>query len=162
LRESAHEGTIVEISSAALALAAALGGHFSRHAGAALLIDYGYFPSAPGPTLRALCRHRAVSELAAPGTADLSAHVDFAAFAEAARSGGAEVYGPVPQARLLTALGAVERAAALRQHTTPSQRQALDRGVERLLDPRAMGTLFKAVAVVSPGLPMPPGFDAGL
>ena len=161
-RERADEGAIVEISPAALALAAALGGHFSRHAGAALLIDYGYFPSAPGPTLRALCRHRAVSELAAPGIADLSAHVDFAAFAEAARSGGAEAYGPVPQARLLTALGAVERAAALRQRTTPSQQQALDRGVERLLDPGGMGTLFKAIAVVSPGLPAPPGFDAGL
>jgi NADH dehydrogenase [ubiquinone] 1 alpha subcomplex assembly factor 7 len=50
----------------------------------------------------------------------------------------------------------------LGEHTTPSQRQALDHGVERLLDPGGMGTLFKAVAVVSPGLPMPPGFDAGL
>ena len=162
LREGADEGAIVEISPAALGLAAAFGGHFSRHAGAALLIDYGYFPSAPGPTLRALCRHRAVSELAAPGTADLSAHVDFAAFAEAARSGGAEVYGPVPQARLLTALGAVERAAVLRQHATPSEQQTLDRGVERLLDPGGMDTLFKAVAVVSPGVPTPPGFDPGL
>ena len=157
-----RKGPSSRFAPAALALAAALGARFSRHAGAALLIDYGYFPSAPGPTLRALCRHRAVSELAAPGTADLSAHVDFAAFAEAARSGGAEAYGPVPQARLLTALGAVERAAALRERATPSQQQALDRGVERLLDPSGMGTLFKAIAVVSPGLPTPPGFDAGL
>jgi NADH dehydrogenase [ubiquinone] 1 alpha subcomplex assembly factor 7 len=162
LRERADEGTIVEICPAALSLAAALGAHFSRHAGAGLLIDYGYFPSAPGPTLRALCRHRAVSELAAPGTADLSAHVDFAAFAEAARAAGAEAYGPVPQGRLLAALGAAERATALRERATPSQQQALDRGVERLLDPGGMGTLFKAVAVVSPGLPTPPGFDAGL
>jgi NADH dehydrogenase [ubiquinone] 1 alpha subcomplex assembly factor 7 len=68
----------------------------------------------------------------------------------------------VPQARLLTALGAVERAAVLRQHATPSQQQTLDRGVERLLDPGGMGTLFKAVAVVSPELPTPPGFDPGL
>jgi NADH dehydrogenase [ubiquinone] 1 alpha subcomplex assembly factor 7 len=162
LRERADEGAIVEVCPSALALAAALGAHFSRRPGAALLIDYGYFPSAPGPTLRALRRHRAVSELAAPGTADLSAHVDFAAFTEAARSGGGDAYGPVPQARLLTALGAVERAAALHERATPSQQQALDRGVERLLDPGGMGTLFKAVAVVSPGLPTPPGFDAGL
>jgi SAM-dependent MidA family methyltransferase len=92
----------------------------------------------------------------------LSAHVDFSAFTEAARNGGGEAYGPVPQARLLAALGAVERAAALRERTTPSQQHALDRGVERLLDPGGMGTLFKAVAIVSPGLPPPPGFDARL
>jgi NADH dehydrogenase [ubiquinone] 1 alpha subcomplex assembly factor 7 len=159
VRDSAGEGAVVEICPAALALAAALGARFSRQAGAALFIDYGYFPSAPGPTLRALCRHRAVSELADPGTADLSAHVDFAAFAEAARSGGAETYGPVPQAQLLTELGAMERTAALRERATPSQQQALDRGIERLLDPSGMGTVFKAVAVVSPGLRAPPGFE---
>ena len=162
LRDSAEEGAVVEICPAALALAAALGARFSRNAGAALFIDYGYFPSAPGPTLRALCRHRPVSELADPGTADLSAHVDFAAFAEAARSGGAETYGPVPQVRLLTELGAMERTAALRERATPSQQQALDRGIERLLDPGGMGTVFKAVAVVSPGLPAPPGFETRL
>jgi NADH dehydrogenase [ubiquinone] 1 alpha subcomplex assembly factor 7 len=140
-------------------LATAIGARFSRHAGAALVIDYGHFPSAPGTTLRGLRRHRAVSELAAPGTADLSAHVDFAAFVEAARGGGGEAYGPVPQARLLAALGARDRAASLRERAAPSQQQALNRGVERLLDPDGMGTLFKAVALVSPGLPAPPGFD---
>jgi NADH dehydrogenase [ubiquinone] 1 alpha subcomplex assembly factor 7 len=159
VRDSAEEGAVVEVCPAALTLAAVLGARLSREAGAALFIDYGYFPSAPGPTLRALCGHRAVSELAAPGTADLSAHVDFAAFAETARTTGAEPYGPMPQGRLLTRLGAVERAAALRKRATPSQQQDLDRGVERLLDPDGMGTLFKALAVVSPGLPVPPGFD---
>src|SRR5262249_6775553 len=103
LRDSAAEGDVIEICPAALTLAAALGARLSRETGAALFIDYGYFPSRPGPTFRALRRHQAVSELAAPGTADLSAHVDFAAFADAARTTGAEAYGPVPQARLLTA-----------------------------------------------------------
>jgi NADH dehydrogenase [ubiquinone] 1 alpha subcomplex assembly factor 7 len=162
LRDSAWQAAVVEICPAALALAGALGARFSRQAGAALFIDYGYFPSAPGPTLRALYRHRAVSVLAEPGTADLGAHVDFAAFVEAARAGGAETYGPVPQARLLTALGAAERAAALGAQATPSQRPALDSGLMRLLDPGGMGTQFKAIALVSPSLPPPPGFDASL
>lgn len=162
LRDSARQGGVVEICPAALALAAALGARFSRQAGAALFIDYGYFPSAPGPTLRALRWHCAVSALSAPGTADLSAHVDFAAFAEAARASGAKIHGPVSQARLLAALGVAERAAALRARATPSQRRVIDSGVERLLDPDEMGTLFKAVALVSPWLPPPPGFDDGL
>ena len=100
--------------------------------------------------------------LTAPGTADLSAHVDFAAFAEAAHAGGAVTHGPVPQAVLLTALGVAQRAAVLRARATPSQRQALDDGIARLLDPGEMGTLFQAMALVSPGLPPPPGFEASL
>ena len=162
LRDLAGERAVVEICPAAHGLAAALGARFSRQVGAALFIDYGYVSNAPGPTLRAVCRHCAVSVLAAPGTADLSAHVDFAAFADAARAGGADTHGPVSQARLLASLGAAERAAALRARATPSQQRAIDSGVERLLDPDKMGTLFKAIALVSPGLPPPPGFDDGL
>jgi NADH dehydrogenase [ubiquinone] 1 alpha subcomplex assembly factor 7 len=159
-RAEARRGSVVEICPAALAIASALGVRFARQPGAALFIDYGYSRGAPGATLRALQQHRPVSPLAAPGNADLSAHVDFAAFAEAARAGGAETHGPVPQARLLTALGAAQRAVMLRARATPSQRQALDEGVRRLLDPGAMGTLFQAIALTPSGTPVPPGFEA--
>jgi NADH dehydrogenase [ubiquinone] 1 alpha subcomplex assembly factor 7 len=158
-RDSVRPGTVVEICPAALAIAAGLGARFTRRPGAALFVDYGYFPSTPGPTLRALHRHCPVSVLAAPGTADLSTHVDFSAFAEAAHAGGAATFGPVPQRRLLTALGAEQRAAILSARATPRQRQALDAGVRRLLDPDQMGTLFQAIALTSPGMP-PPGFEA--
>ena len=152
-------GTIAEICPAALALAGALGCRLSREPGAALFIDYGYFPTAPGTTLRALQRHRPVCALAAPGTADLSAHVDFAAFAEAARAVGAEIYGPIGQGRFLTALGAGLRLAALSARAEPAQRWSLESGVRRLVDPGEMGDLFKVVALVSPGMPSPAGFD---
>jgi NADH dehydrogenase [ubiquinone] 1 alpha subcomplex assembly factor 7 len=160
-RTSAQLGSVIEICPAALALAAGLGARFERERGAALFIDYGYFPSAPGATLRALRRHRSIPVLTAPGTADLSAHVDFAAFAAAARAGGADICGPEPQGRYLTALGARVRLAALCANATPTRRQALERGVERLLDPGEMGTLFKAMALLSPGLPAPAGFEHG-
>jgi NADH dehydrogenase [ubiquinone] 1 alpha subcomplex assembly factor 7 len=158
LRGSAR-GTVAEICPAALALAGALGNRLARRPGAALFIDYGYFPSAASPTLRAVSRHRPVSPLAAPGTADLSAHVDFAAFAEAARVGGAEIDGPVTQGRFLAALGAGLRVAALSAQATPTQRHTLERGARRLIDPGEMGDLFKVIALVSPGLPPPAGFD---
>src|SRR4051794_8232762 len=81
-------GRIVEICPAAAALTAALGERFSASPGAALLIDYGYFLSRPGPTLSALRHHQPVGVLDNPGDADLSAHVDFAAVAEAALAAG--------------------------------------------------------------------------
>jgi NADH dehydrogenase [ubiquinone] 1 alpha subcomplex assembly factor 7 len=159
-RDGAAQGAVVEICPAGLALASTLGSRLAHQPGAALFIDYGYFPGAPGPTLGAFRRHQPVSILDTPGTADLSAHVDFAAFAEAGRAGGAEIHGPVPQRNFLIELGAGLRLTALRARATPTQRQALDSGVGRLLDPAGMGTLFKAIAVVSPGLPPPPGFGA--
>jgi NADH dehydrogenase [ubiquinone] 1 alpha subcomplex assembly factor 7 len=160
IRDGAAPGMVVEICPAAVALASALGRRLARLPGAALFIDYGYYPSAPGPTLRAFQRHGPAEILAAPGTADLTADVDFAAFAGAAHAGGAEVNGPVPQGGFLSTLGAELRLAALRARATPAQRQVLDSGVRRLLDPNEMGTLFKAIALVSPDQPLPPGFGA--
>jgi len=158
LRQSSP-GTVVEICPAALALAGALGSRLARQPGATLFIDYGYFPTAPGSTLHALQHHRPVSALATPGTADLSAHVDFAAFAEAAWAAGAEIYGPISQGRFLTVLGAGLRLATLSARAAPAQRLSLETGVRRLLDPGEMGDLFKVVALVSPGLASPAGFD---
>jgi NADH dehydrogenase [ubiquinone] 1 alpha subcomplex assembly factor 7 len=152
-------GTIVEICPAAAALAAALGERLAAQPGAALFVDYGYFPSAPGSTLAALRRHRAAPLLDDPGDADLSAHVDFAAFAAAARSAGAIVHGPVAQGRFLAALGVEARLAALSARTEPAQRARLASSVQRLIDPAQMGTLFKALALTSPGLPAPAGFE---
>jgi NADH dehydrogenase [ubiquinone] 1 alpha subcomplex assembly factor 7 len=158
LRAAADIGAVVEICPSGLALAGALGRRLAREPGAALIIDYGCFPSAPGPTLRAVRQHRPAPILAEPGTADLSAHVDFAALAEAARAAGAACWGPVPQGRFLMALGAEARLAALVAQAAPGQRRDLESGVRRLLDPQEMGTLFKALALASPGLPAPPGF----
>ena len=157
LREAAA-GTLVEICPAAMALAASLGERLARQPGAAVFIDYGYFPSRPGPTLAAVRGHRAASPLADPGEVDLSAHVDFAAFAAAARAVGAIVYGPAPQGRFLAALGAEARLAALAAGAAPAQRGVLKTGLARLLDPKEMGTLFQVLALTSPHLPIPAGF----
>ncbi len=152
-------GTVAEICPAAAAIAVALGERLARQPGMALLIDYGYFPSAPGPTLAAVRRHETVAVLDDPGQADLSAHVDFAAFAAASCAAGAIAHGPAPQGKFLGALGAAARLAALSARATPAERAALESGLRRLIDPAQMGNLFKVLALTSPGLPAPAGFD---
>ena len=159
LRDPAEPGAVFELCPSALALGTVLGARLARDPGAVLLIDYGHSPSRLGASLRALSHHHPADPLASPGSADLSAHVDFAAFADAARAAGAEAYGPVPQGRFLDALDISARLAALSGRATPAQRRQLDTGVERLLDPAQMGDLFKAVALVSPRLPTPIGFE---
>jgi NADH dehydrogenase [ubiquinone] 1 alpha subcomplex assembly factor 7 len=161
LRRTAAPGCVVEVCPAALALVAFLGQRLAREPGAALFIDYGNFSSRPGSTLRAWRRHSAEAILAHPGTADVSAAVDFAAVAEAARAAGAAVYGPVVQARFLASLGVEARCARLCVHASPAQRDALESGLVRLIDPAGMGEVYKVMAISTPGFAPPAGFGAG-
>lgn len=148
---SAAEGTVQERGDAAAAWVATLAARLAGGGGAALLIDYGPAESGPGDTLQAL-RGGAVAEaLADPGTADLTAHVDFAALAGS--------HAPVPQALFLARLGFHARTAAL-SAANPAQAPALAMAAHRLTAPEAMGRLFKALAICHPGLPPPPGFSA--
>lgn len=152
-------GAIAEASPAVQAMVAEIAGRVANHGGAALLVDYGYADSAPGDTLQAVKAHQPVPPLAEPGRVDLTAHVDFARVAAAARAAGAAVHGPRPQGRLLAALGAEQRARALMKRARPEQAVLIDSGVRRLIHPAEMGTLFKGIAITHPSLPLPPGFE---
>jgi NADH dehydrogenase [ubiquinone] 1 alpha subcomplex assembly factor 7 len=151
--------SIVERRPAARALAHDLGRRLATHGGAALFVDYGYFPAAPGDTLQAVVRHRRHDPLREPGTADLTAHVDFADFADAASGAGVRVWGPVSQARFLKALGIDLRARRLAEGKNATQQAQIESGCQRLLDETQMGTLFKVLAVTGASAPPPAGFD---
>lgn len=152
LRDGAAEGAVVEVSPASLAVARVIGERLAAHPGAALLIDYGYgHGPAVGDTLQALRRHAYAPVLEDPGEADLTAHVDFAALAAAARAAGAEAFGTVDQGDWLTALGIRQRAAILSAKATPAQAADIRSALARLVEPEQMGRLFKLLALASPG-----------
>jgi SAM-dependent MidA family methyltransferase len=153
------EGEVIECCEPALALAGYLGARLAGSGGAALFLDYGPAHSAPGDSLQALRDGRPADPLAAPGTADLTAHVDFAAFGAAARAAGAAAYGPVPQGPFLVRLGLYQRTGQLAR-ANPARALALTTAAQRLAEPDQMGRLFKAVALCHPGLPPPAGFAA--
>jgi len=155
--DNAPPGSVRELRPAAAALAERLAARLRAQSGFALFIDYGYAESAFGDTLQALRAHRPHAVLAAPGEADLTAHVDFAAFAAAARRAGARVWGPLPQGALLARLGLAERAAALIAGADPAQIAAIESGSRRLVHPLEMGALFKALALGGDH-PAPAGF----
>jgi SAM-dependent MidA family methyltransferase len=155
---SAAEGDIVELNEAARDFVAALSLRLGRRPGAALLLDYGPEHSAAGDSLQALAQKRPVDPLAQAGSADLTAHVDFADLALVAGGRGAAVQGPVPQGPFLAGLGLFQRSERLGRNRTPEQAAALMQAARRLADPAAMGDLFKAMAVCSAGCPVLPGF----
>ena len=158
LPDDAPEGTIQEACAPALSLAAWLAGRLARQGGAALFIDYGHTRGGSGDSLQAVRRHEPVDPLAAPGTADLTAHVDFRALADAALAAGGAVHGPVPQGMFLRRLGLGQRAAMLAA-ANPRRAQAHLAAANRLTAQEAMGLLFQALAITPPGFPTPPGFE---
>ena len=140
-------------------IAAFLGHRLARQPGAALIIDYGPAQPTPGPTLQALRRHRRHEVLAGPGTADLTAHVDFASLAQAATTAGCAAQGPIGQGAFLEKLGIELRAAQLAERA-PAAAGAIASAHRRLTDPAQMGTLFKALALTPRELGPPAGFEA--
>jgi NADH dehydrogenase [ubiquinone] 1 alpha subcomplex assembly factor 7 len=152
----AGEGSILERSDATAEIAAQLGARLARDDGAALVIDYAHARTAPGDTLQAVRGHDRAEPFEHPGEADITAHVDFEALAQAARP--ARAWGPVTQSVFLRGLGIELRADRLKK-SNPAKAEAIEAGCRRLIDPRAMGTLFKALALTHPHLPAPPGFE---
>jgi SAM-dependent MidA family methyltransferase len=157
--EGAAGRTTFELNEPALAMARSLGSRLSTHAGAALFLDYGPEHSANGDSLQAVGDGHPTDPLAPPGTADLTAHVDFAAFAAAARDAGAAIHGPVPQGLFLARLGLFQRTDRLARTQPPARASALIEAARRLAEPNRMGRLFKALALCSPTCPPPPGFE---
>jgi SAM-dependent MidA family methyltransferase len=154
----AHEDAILETRPAAHALMRELGRRAERAPLAALIIDYGHEESGFGDTLQAVRGHRFANALADPGAADLSAHVDFADLKREAGAAGLRSHGPMPQGEFLLKLGLAARRERLLEHAAAAQAEAITSGAARLVDPRQMGALFKALVLTSAGLAPPPPF----
>ncbi len=149
-----QDSDIVEICPALPGIVHAVGTRIASHGGAALIVDYGDWQSL-GDTFQALRSHASADPFAAPGQADLSAHVDFAAIAAAA--------SPTVPTRLTTQgafldrLGIGQRAAALAAKLTGAALESHHAAHRRLTHVDEMGVLFKVMGLRPPDAPPLPG-----
>ena len=153
----AEPGAIVERSPASVEIAAKLSRRLAAQGGAALFIDYGHERQGVGDTLQAVSNHGYADPWQAPGTRDLTAHVDFEALHDAAKAEGVRVFGAIGQGRWLRAMGIDLRAAQLAK-AAPERTEEIVAARERLSAPEQMGRLFKVMALIGPGWPEPEGF----
>lgn len=153
---SARLGQVVETNAAATGIASELARRIAGFGGVALIVDYGDWGS-DGDTFQALRRHQKQHPLLTPGQADLTAHVDFAALAHAAK--GVAVTGLTAQGVLLERLGITARAQSLAANMRAASLETHIAAHRRLTHPDEMGTLFKALALYPQGATPPPGFD---
>jgi NADH dehydrogenase [ubiquinone] 1 alpha subcomplex assembly factor 7 len=150
----ATEDGIYEIAPARNNFVRDLSGLIAKCGGAALIIDYGYERSQMGDTMQAVKSHKYVGILDHIGDADITAHVDFQAIAQAA-SERCRVFGPVSQGVFLKSMGIEVRASILKR---AGDEKLIDDALLRLTDPDQMGQLFKLISFVSPISLKPAGF----
>lgn len=153
----AEEGALVELRPGDQQQMEHLAGRFNHDPGYALFVDYGSSKPETGDTLQAIRAHQKVDPLENPGTADLTAWVDFDRLLRLGLDAGLDAYGPMTQGDFLTELGIEQRAAVLAKSVDAAGQARLKRQMHRLLSPEDMGTLFKLAAFSAHGLPPAPG-----
>jgi NADH dehydrogenase [ubiquinone] 1 alpha subcomplex assembly factor 7 len=148
------DGDLVELCPALPPIVAEIGRRIAQHGGAALIVDYGDWRS-QGDTFQAVQGHEPADPLAAPGLADLTAHVDFEAIAMACSP--ASHTKLIPQGVFLERLGITVRAERLAARLTGP---ALDNHIaahRRLTHAGQMGHLFKVMGLLPAHAPPLPG-----
>lgn len=153
--EDTKDGDLIEDCPSLAPILLEIAHRIETHGGAALIIDYGDWRSL-GDTLQALHSHAPVDPLLAPGTADLTTHVDFEALCGTATCAHSRV---TPQGVFLERLGITQRAQALANSLSGA---ALDQHIaahRRLTHPSEMGNLLKVVGLFPTGKTPPPGLE---
>ena len=155
LRDAPKE-SVLEIGTEAVAAVRTISDRIVDNGGVALIVDYGHTKTSLGDTFQAVKHHAYADPLFEPGEADMTFHVDFENLARAAREADAYVFGPETQGAFLTALGIHLRAEKLKR-ANPAKVAEIDAALDRLTNPKEMGTLFKVMAITD-GRAALPGF----
>lgn len=142
-----NDHPILECNEEAEALIKFLCAKLKNQKGIVLLIDYGYVENKGGDSLQAIRNHQFVPPFSFPGEADLTAHVNFYALSLLAQKQNCFVHGPILQAAFLNRLGFSERIQFLSQKA--KNPHSFLRSARCLVDPTAMGALFKVMAISS-------------
>ncbi|EYD77597.1 Uncharacterized protein Rumeso_00763 [Rubellimicrobium mesophilum DSM 19309] len=150
-----RDGDVIEVCPALPGIMGEVGRRIATHGGTALLVDYGGW-HLTGDSFQAVRRHAYADPLEAPGEADLTAHVDFEALAQAAAP--AAVTPTTTQGAFLERLGITPRAQVLARALSGERLAAHVAAHRRLTHPDEMGTLFKVMGVHPAAVPPPPGF----
>ena len=150
------DGDLVELNAPAQAITADIGARIADKGGAALFIDYGDWRSL-GDTLQALRGHTPTDPLDAPGSADLTTHVDFEALTTAAKP--AAFTRLTPQGVFLERLGITNRAQTLASAMAGPTLNTHVAAHRRLTHPDEMGNLFKVLGLYPADASPPPGLE---
>lgn len=116
---------------------------FERDGGFGLFMDYGHFGE-KSDTFRAFKKHKLHDPLVEPGTADLTADVDFKHIKTVAEEDGKLItFGPIEQGTFLTNMEGPTRLQMLLDHSSAEDKENIESGYKMLTEPSQMGARFK-------------------
>lgn len=145
-----------------------LNAHLGDPPAVVLLIDYGetardlFGEPRPTGTLTAFHAHKQdKSVLEAPGTKDITSHVNWTAVARHANSIGFDLVGYTQQSSFLTGLGLMDDVAQLAGQVTSPESMATFHAAKEILVPGGLGERFKVMALTKGLASTPdwPGFQ---
>ncbi|XP_022904030.1 protein arginine methyltransferase NDUFAF7 homolog, mitochondrial [Onthophagus taurus] len=137
-----------EISPQSLLMIKEIATRIESDGGFCLIADYGHNGEGTD-TFRAFKDHKQHDPLIDPGSADLTADVDFAAIKRAGvEDGKVLAFGPVTQRDFLIKMGIEHRIKVLEENADEKQLKSLRFGYDMLMNLEKMGERFKFMALV--------------
>ncbi|XP_067844804.1 protein arginine methyltransferase NDUFAF7, mitochondrial isoform X2 [Heptranchias perlo] len=137
----------VEICPEAGVIIQSLASRITEDGGAALIADYGH-NGTKTDTFRGFHGHQLHEVLTAPGTADLTADVDFS-YLRQMTEGKVTSLGPIEQQQFLKNMGIdVRLQVLLRNVSDPATHQKLIDAYDMIMNPEKMGKRFKFFALL--------------
>lgn len=115
--------------------------------GFGLIMDYGHLGEKED-TFRAFKNHKLHDPLHEPGTADLTADVNFEEVKRQLEADNRLItFGPVEQGKFLVAMEAEARLKFLLENCDESAKETLKSGLDMLINPQKMGSRFKFLSM---------------
>lgn len=123
-----------------------IGRRIETDGGFALIVDYGH-SGEKTDTFRAFKNHKLVNPLYQPGSADLTADVNFSYLMKNIQH-RVSTYGPITQEKFLHNMGIGLRLEMLLTNASVEERKNLITGYDMLTNPTKMGERFKCLAIL--------------
>ena len=118
-----------------------------RNTGGLLLIDYGYTEKKMKNTLQAISNHKFANILDNIGKVDITHNINFNLFKRFIKEIGGLEYNFTTQKKFLLKMGIKQRAEIISKNQNFSKKADIYYRLNRLIDKKQMGNLFKVMLI---------------
>ena len=139
--------TVIEYSPLALKYLQKISKKINNKKGALLIIDYGYIAEEMKDTLMAIKKHSVTNILDEIGKSDITYHLNFKFLKKIIKNFKVKCQGITTQRNFLINLGIKERAEIISKNLTFSKKADIYYRLNRLINEKQMGNLFKVMLI---------------
>ena len=137
----------IEFSEMGLDYLAKISKFIKKNSGGLLLIDYGYTDKKMKNTLQAISNHKFANILDDVGNVDITHNISFELFRKFTNQMGGLKNNITTQKKFLTKMGIKQRAEIISQNLNFSKKADIYYRLNRLIDEKQMGNLFKVMFI---------------